>query len=67
MIIYALSAGGNISIADLFTAGIIPGLLLAAALMRHGLSRRGQTRLSNRAIPRLQEGSAIISSISIRA
>jgi tripartite ATP-independent transporter DctM subunit len=32
MIIYSLSGGGNISIADLFTAGIIPGLLLAAAL-----------------------------------
>jgi tripartite ATP-independent transporter DctM subunit len=33
MIIYSLSAGGNLSIADLFTAGIIPGLILAAALM----------------------------------
>ena len=33
MIIYSLAAGGTISIADLFTAGIIPGLLLAAALM----------------------------------
>jgi tripartite ATP-independent transporter DctM subunit len=33
MIIYSLSAGGNLSIADLFTAGILPGLLLAAALM----------------------------------
>lgn len=33
MIIYSLAAGGNISIADLFTAGIVPGLLLAAALM----------------------------------
>lgn len=33
MIIYSLSAGGNISIADLFTAGIIPGLMLCAALM----------------------------------
>jgi tripartite ATP-independent transporter DctM subunit len=33
MIIYSLSAGGNISIADLFTAGVIPGLLLCAALM----------------------------------
>ncbi|SHJ06496.1 TRAP transporter, DctM subunit [Aureimonas altamirensis DSM 21988] len=33
MIIYSISAGGRISIADLFTAGIIPGLLLAAALM----------------------------------
>lgn len=33
MIIYSISAGGRISIADLFTAGIIPGLLLAASLM----------------------------------
>jgi tripartite ATP-independent transporter DctM subunit len=33
MIIYSISAGGKISIADLFTAGVIPGLLFAAALM----------------------------------
>ncbi len=33
MIIYSISAGGRISIADLFTAGILPGILLAAALM----------------------------------
>ena len=33
MIIYSIAAGGRISIADLFTAGIIPGLLLAATLM----------------------------------
>jgi tripartite ATP-independent transporter DctM subunit len=33
MIIYSISAGGTISVADLFTAGIIPGFLLAAALM----------------------------------
>ncbi|MEK1890963.1 MAG: TRAP transporter large permease [Phyllobacterium sp.] len=33
MIIYSISGGGRISIADLFTAGIIPGLLLAVALM----------------------------------
>lgn len=33
MIIYSISAGGKISIADLFTAGIIPGLLLALNLM----------------------------------
>ena len=33
MIIYSISAGGTISIADLFTAGIVPGLLLAALLM----------------------------------
>ena len=33
MIIYSISAGGQISIADLFTAGVIPGLLFAATLM----------------------------------
>ncbi|MEP9349296.1 TRAP transporter large permease [Xanthobacter sp. KR7-225] len=33
MIIYSLAAGGTVSIADLFTAGIVPGILLAAALM----------------------------------
>ncbi|MEO9530540.1 TRAP transporter large permease [Roseibium sp.] len=33
MIIYSISAGGRLSIADLFTAGILPGLLLAASLM----------------------------------
>jgi tripartite ATP-independent transporter DctM subunit len=33
MIIYSISAGGTISIADLFTAGIVPGLMLAGALM----------------------------------
>jgi tripartite ATP-independent transporter DctM subunit len=32
MIIYSIAGGGRISIADLFTAGIIPGLLLALAL-----------------------------------
>ncbi len=33
MIIYSISAGGRISIADLFTAGIVPGMLLALTLM----------------------------------
>ena len=33
MIIYSIAAGGTISVADLFTAGIVPGFLLAAALM----------------------------------
>jgi tripartite ATP-independent transporter DctM subunit len=33
MIIYSIASGGKISIADLFTAGILPGLLLALTLM----------------------------------
>ncbi len=33
MIIYSISAGGKISIADLFTAGILPGAILAISLM----------------------------------
>ncbi|WP_159993761.1 TRAP transporter large permease [Roseomonas sp. 18066] len=33
MILYVIAAGGAISVADLFTAGIIPGLLLMVALM----------------------------------
>ena len=33
MILYVIAAGGAISVADLFTAGIIPGLLLMLALM----------------------------------
>jgi tripartite ATP-independent transporter DctM subunit len=33
LIIYSISADGSISIADLFTAGILPGFLLAGSLM----------------------------------
>jgi len=33
LIIYAIAAGGRLSIADLFTAGILPGLILALSLM----------------------------------
>jgi tripartite ATP-independent transporter DctM subunit len=33
MVIYSLAAGGVISVADLFMAGVIPGLLLGASLM----------------------------------
>ncbi|MBD1544954.1 TRAP transporter large permease [Roseibium aggregatum] len=33
MIIYSISAGGRLSIADLFTAGILPGIILAISLM----------------------------------
>ena len=33
LIIYSIAGGGRISIADLFTAGIIPGIILAGSLM----------------------------------
>ncbi|MEN0075020.1 MAG: TRAP transporter large permease [Paracraurococcus sp.] len=33
MILYVIAAGGAISVADLFTAGIIPGLIMMLALM----------------------------------
>ena len=33
MILYVIAAGGAISVADLFTAGIIPGLVMMLALM----------------------------------
>lgn len=33
MIIYSIAAGGRLSIADLFTAGILPGFVLAVSLM----------------------------------
>jgi tripartite ATP-independent transporter DctM subunit len=33
MILYVIAAGGAISVADLFTAGLIPGLLLMVAIM----------------------------------
>ena len=33
MILYSISAGGTVSVADLFTAGIIPGMLLTVGLM----------------------------------
>ena len=44
LILYSASAGGSISIADLFAAGIVPALLLTAVLMITGWSiarRRG--------------------------
>jgi TRAP-type C4-dicarboxylate transport system permease large subunit len=53
MIIYSISAGGRLSIADLFTAGIIPGLLLAVSLDGHRLVRRQEGRLSDRDVSRL--------------
>ncbi len=51
MIIYSISAGGKISIADLFTAGVVPGLLFAAVLMVTAYIVCPQARLSDRAVP----------------
>jgi TRAP-type mannitol/chloroaromatic compound transport system permease large subunit len=48
MIIYSISAGGRLSIADLFTAGIIPGLLARGIADDHRLVRRQESRLSDR-------------------
>ncbi len=53
MIIYSLAAGGTISIADLFTAGILPGLLLAGGDDDHSLYCCPPPRLSRRRVPRL--------------
>src|SRR5918995_5954084 len=33
MILYVIAAGGAISVADLFTAGIVPGLVMMLSLM----------------------------------
>ena len=53
LILYSASAGGGISIADLFAAGIVPALLMTVALMvtgwfiarRRGYADRGVSRL----------------------
>ncbi len=41
MILYSIAAGGTVSVADLFTAGIIPGLLLARRADGDGLCGGG--------------------------
>ena len=53
MIIYSISGGGKISIADLFTAGIIPGLLLALALSITAWIVAVRRGYPDRALPRL--------------
>ena len=60
LILYSASAGGCISIADLFAAGIVPALLMTAALMvtgwviarRRGYARRGVPGLRARCCAR---------------
>ena len=56
MIIYSISAGGKISIADLFTAGIIPACCSPLSLMVTAYFVARQPRLSDRALPRLRQG-----------
>ena len=63
LIIYSISGGGKISIADLFTAGIIPGLLLALRLMVAACFVADPPRLPDRGLPRLGAWSASSSSL----
>ena len=65
MIIYSISGGGRISIADLFTAGIIPGLLLALALSITAYIVARPPRLPDRAVPGLRAASSSCSSIAV--
>ena len=65
MIIYSISAGGKISIADLFTAGIIPGLLLAAVADGDRLFRGAPARLSDRAVSRASAPSAHLGAVAV--
>jgi hypothetical protein len=53
MIIYSISAGGRLSIADLFTAGIIPGLFARCIIDDHRLVCCQEGRLSDRVVSRL--------------
>ena len=65
MIIYSVSGGGRISIADLFTAGIIPGLLLALALVDHRLHRRASAAAIRPSRSTASAASSSCSSIAI--
>ncbi len=53
LIIYSIAAGGRISIADLFTAGIIPGLILALFLMIVAWAVAGRRGYPTEAFPGL--------------
>ena len=54
LILYSASAGGSISIADLFAAGIVPALLLTLVLMITGWCDRAPPRLCGRGVPGLR-------------
>ncbi len=60
MIIYSISAGGKISIADLFTAGILPGPAAGAVADGGGLFRRQKPWLSDRAFSRICRAGAYL-------
>ncbi len=52
LILYSASAGGSISIADLFAAGIVPALLMTAGADVHSVGSRAPSRLRARSISR---------------
>ena len=52
LILFSASAGGSISIADLFAAGILPALLLTAAVMVTVAHHRRPARLRGRGLSR---------------
>ena len=51
LILYSASAGGGISIADLFAAGIVPALLLTIALMATGAVMARRRRYATEPFP----------------
>ncbi len=55
LILYSASAGGSISIADLFAAGIVPALLLTLALMITTRIIAGRRGYATEAFPGLRE------------
>ena len=62
LIIYSISAGGKLSIADLFTAGIIPGFILACSLPARRLDHGPAPQLPDRALPGLGDDASAGSS-----
>ena len=52
LILYSAAAGGGISIADLFAAGVIPALLLTLSVMVTAYFDRAAARLRDRPVSR---------------